>query len=106
MTGLGVQALAQILGGGPVTVSGEQPGQELLGRLARIEVDLLELLARQQQPRLQLQQGGDQDQELGCRLQIELAAALEVIDIRDDHLGQVNLEQVDLLPKDQRKQQV
>ena len=61
-------------GRGAVAVGVEQPREQLLGGLARIELDqLLDLLAGQQQPRLQLQQRRDQDQELGGRLEIELA---------------------------------
>ena len=103
---LRVQAFAQVRGRGAIPVSREQPREQLLGRLAGVELDLLELLARQQQPRFELQQRRDQDQELGRRLEIELAAALEVIDVGDHDFGQVDLEQVDLLAQDQRQQQV
>ena len=84
----------------------EQAGQQLLGRLARVEVDHLLLLAGEQQTRLELEQGRDQDQELGRRLQLELAALLEVVDVGDDDLGQVDLEQIDLLPQHQREQEI
>src|SRR5205807_911341 len=80
--------------------------EQLLGRLARIELDQLLLLARQQQTRLELEQRGDQHQELRRRLQLELALSLQVIDVRDHDLREVDLQQVDLLPEDQRQQQV
>ena len=58
------------------------------------------------QPRLELQQRGDQHQELGRGLEIELAARLEVVEVGEDDVGELDLEQVDLLAQDQRQQQV
>ena len=84
----------------------EQPREQLLDRLLRLEVEALHLLARQHQARLQLQQRGDQDQELGRRLEVELAARLEALDVGEHDLGEVDLEQVDLLVQDQRDEQV
>ena len=84
----------------------EQTGQQLLGRLTRIQLDQLVLLAGQQQAGLELQQGGDQHQELGGRLQVQLASPLQMVDVGDDDLGQVDLEQIDLLAQDQRQQKV
>jgi len=52
---LGGERFAQMLGGGVVALGIEQARQQLLGRLARIEVDLLLFLTRQHQPGLQLQ---------------------------------------------------
>ena len=60
----------------------------------------------QHQPRLQLEQRRDQHQELGGGLEVELAGALEVLDVGQHHVGQVDLEQVDLLPQHERQQQV
>ena len=45
-------------------------------------------------------------EELGRRLEIELAAALEEVEVAEDHVGQLDLEQVDLLAQDEREQQV
>ena len=56
----------------------------------------------QKKPGLQLQEGRDQDEELGGRLEIELAGLLEVVDVSDHDFGQLHLEQVHLLPQDQR----
>ena len=85
----------------------EHPGEQLVGRLARLQVEpLLVLVHGQHQARLQLQQRRDQHEELGGRLEVELARALEVLDVGEHHLGQVDLEQVDLLLEDQRQQQV
>src|ERR1700722_9936016 len=84
----------------------EQPGQELVRRLALVELQRLDLLAGQHQARLQLEQRRDQDQELGRRVEVELPATLEMVDVGDHDLRQVHLEQVDLLAEDQRQQQV
>ena len=62
--------------------------------------------AGQHQPRLELQQRRDQHEELGRRLEIELALGLQVVDVGDHDLGQLDFEQVELLPQDQREEQV
>ena len=83
---------------------GQHPLQQLLRRLGgRQLVELLDLLARQHQPRLELEQRGDQDEELGRGLEVELVARLQVVEVGDDHLGQLDLEQVELLAEDQRR---
>ena len=84
----------------------EQPREQLLRGLVRVEVEPLVLLGGQHQPRLQLQQRGDQDQELGRRLQVQLAPRLEPLDVGEHDLGEVDLEQVDVLVQDQRDEQV
>ena len=85
----------------------EHPAQQLLGRLARLEVEPFVLLvAREHQPRLELQQRGDEHEELGRHLQVELAAGLEVVEVGEHDVGEVDLQQVDLLAQDQREQQV
>ena len=61
---------------------------------------------REQQPRLQLEQRGDQHEELGRRLEVELAARLEVVEVGEHDVGELDLEQVDLLAQDERQQQV
>ena len=99
--------------GGPAARAAEarvlqHPLEQLLGRLGgRQLVELVErLLAGQHQPRLELQQRGDQHEELGRRLEVELALGLEVVDVGDHDLRQLDLEQVELLAQDQREQQV
>jgi hypothetical protein len=86
----------------------EHPLQQLLGGLGRCQlVKLVEhLRARQHQPRLELEQRRDQHQELGRRLEVELALGLQVIDVGDHDLGQLDLQQVELLAQDQGQQQV
>jgi hypothetical protein len=60
---------------GAVAARVEHPLEQLLGRLAGLELEqLVDLLAGQQQARLQLEQRRDQHDELGRRLEVELAA--------------------------------
>ena len=85
----------------------QHPLQQLLGRLGGRElVELGQLLARQHQPRLELQQRRDQHQELRRGLQVQQLGGLEVVQVGDDDVGQLDLEQVDVLAQDQREQQV
>ena len=84
----------------------EQPREQLLGRLLRARGRGPPLLGGQHQARLQLQQRRDQDQELGRRLEVQLAARLEPLDVGEHDLGEVDLEQVDVLVQDQRDEQV
>ncbi len=86
----------------------EHPLEQLLGGLGGPQpVELVEhLLARQHQPRLELQQRRDQHQELGRGLEVERVLGLEVVQVGDDDLREVHLEQVELLAQDQREQQV
>ena len=85
----------------------QHPLDQLLGGLGGRElVELLDLLAGQHQPRLELQQRRDQHQELGRGLEVELLQRLQVVEVGDDDLGEVDLEQVQLLAQDQREEQV
>jgi hypothetical protein len=84
----------------------EHPREELLGGLDGFDVEPLLVVGGKHQPRLQLEQRRDQDQELGGRLEVELTRALEVLDIREDDLGQVDFEEVDLLLQHERQEQV
>ena len=95
-----------MLGGAAVAARLEHAREQLLGGLAGLEVEQLVVLARQHEPRLQLEQRGDQDEELGRDLEVELAARLEEVEVGDDDVGQLDLEQVDLLAQDERQQQV
>ena len=100
-------ALAQPARGAAEARVAQHPLQQLAGRLGGRElVELLDLLARQHQPRLQLQQRGDQDEELGGGLEVELVARLQVVEVGEHDLGQLDLEQVELLAQDQRQQEV
>src|SRR5205085_6333980 len=63
-------------------------------------------LAREHQPRLQLEQRGDQQHEFRRRLEVELAARLEVVEVREHDVRERELEQIDLFAQHQRQQQV
>ena len=85
-------------------------GTRASGRAARRRPPRAELqlgvLGRQQQPRLQLQQGGDQDQELGHRLEVDLADVLEAVDVGEDDVAKGHLGEADLLAQEHGEQQV
>ncbi len=100
------QARGQVVGGAAVAARLEHPRQQLLGGLAGLEIQQLLVVARQHEPRLELQQRGDQHEELRRDLEIELAARREVVEVGDDDLRELHLEQVDLLAQDERQQQV
>ena len=87
------------------TVLGEAP-RELFGRLFRLELRELGLLLREHRARLQLEERGDQDQELAAGVQVELALLGEMLDERDHDLGEIDLLQRQLLAQDEREQQV
>ena len=81
---LGGEPLAQPAGGllhAPVL--GEPP-RELLGRLLRLEIGELGLLLGEQVACLQLEQRGDEDEELAARIEVELVALGQALDERDD----------------------
>ena len=84
----------------------EHPREQLLGRLLGLQLLLVGLLLRQQEARLQLQEGRDQDEELGGRLEVQLVALLEVLDVGDHHLAQLDLREVHALPQHHRHEQV
>jgi len=67
-TGLIAQHAGEVLGRLAVAVRIEQAIEQLRRGLPGVEFDLLDLLAGQHQPGLELEQGGDQHQELGRRL--------------------------------------
>jgi hypothetical protein len=105
--GLRGEDSAQVRRRRPVAPRGEHPREQLLGGLARLEVEELRgILAGKQQPRLQLEQRGHEDDELRCRLEIELAAGVEMVEVGDHDLGQRELAKIDLLTQHQGQQQV
>ena len=106
MTLLRAQTAAEVLRDASIPVGVEQAREQLLGRLAGIKLDRIHLLAGQHQARLEFEQGGDEDEELSREVEVELASALEMIDIGDDDVGEVDLEQIDLLAQDERQQQI
>ena len=84
----------------------EHPREQLLGRLLGRQLELVLLGSRQQQARLELEQRGDQDEELGRRLEVELALLFDVLEIGDHDLAQLDLGERDLLAQHHGHQQV
>ena len=84
----------------------EQTREQLVGRLAGVEIEPLLLLAREHQPRLELEQRSDQHEELGGGFQVQLTRALQMLDVGEHDVREVDLEQVDLLPENQRQEEV
>jgi hypothetical protein len=103
---LRIEPRAQVLGRLAIAVVLEHPREQLLRRLDGLDVEAVVVVGGEHQPRLQLEQRGDQDEELGGRLEIELTGSLEVLDVGQHDLRQVDLEQVDLLPQHERQEQV
>ena len=100
-------ARAQAAAGAAEAARLEHPLQQLLGGLGGLQLVAAPRSSRgQHQPRLQLQQRRDQHQELGRRLEVELARGLQVVEVGEHDLGQLHLQQVDLLAQDQRQQEV
>ena len=104
-----------------------EPAGELLRRLLRIEVAELDLLVREQLSCLQLEERPDQHEELPAGVQVERLAVGErrrqrrrspgegtgsagvegeALDERDDDVGDVHVPRLQLLPQDERQQQV
>ena len=96
-----------MLGGAAVAVVLEHPREQLLGRLARLEVE--PLLA----PRAGSISRDFSSSSAAISTRNSVAAsrsssprALEVLDVGEHDLGEVDLEQVDLLLQHQRQEQV
>ena len=83
-----------------------EPARELLGRLLRAEVGELGGLVGEERARLQLEQRGDEDEELAARLQVERLSLCEQLDEGDDDRGDVDLGEVELLAQDERQEEV
>src|SRR4029077_15607407 len=64
------------------------------------------VLTREQQARLELEQRGDEHDELGGALEVELAGGLEMVEIGEHDIGELQLEEVDLLAQHECQQQV
>ena len=67
-----------------------------------LELGELGLLVGEERARLQLEQRGNQDEELAARLEIQFAALGQPLAERDDDDGHVHLGEVELLLQDQR----
>ena len=71
-------------------VLGEPPRQLLRGRLG-LELGELGVLVREEAAGLQLEQRGDEDEELAAGVEVEAVALGEMLDERDDHLCEIDL---------------
>ena len=83
-----------------------EPARQLLGGLLRLEVGELVRLLGEEAARLQLEQRGDEDEELPARVEVELLALGEPLDERDDDPGDVDLREVELVAQHERQEQV
>jgi hypothetical protein len=83
-----------------------EPPRQLLGRLLGLEVGQLGGLVREEPARLQLEQRGDEDEELAAGVEVELLARGEPLDEGDDDAGDVHVRKVELVAEDERQQQV
>ena len=86
-------------------VLGEAP-RELLGGLLGLELAELGRLVREERARLQLEQRGDEDEELAARLEVELVPLGQALDEGEDDRGDVDLARLELLLQEQREQEV
>ena len=100
------EQLREVGAGVAVAAVLEHPREQLVRGLLRLEVVLVAVVPRQQQTRLQLEQSGDQHEELGRRLEVQLALLLQVLDIGDHDLAELDLGEVDALAQHDRHQQV
>src|SRR5205085_4681357 len=80
-----------------------EPARELLRGLFRLELRELRRLVGEERPRLQLEERGDEDEELAAGLEVD---RLEALAERDDDLGHVHLGRRELLLQDERQEEV
>ena len=83
-----------------------EPPRELLRGLLGLEVGELGRLVREERARLQLEQGGDEHEELAAGLEVELVALGEELDEGQDDRGDVHLARLELLLEQERQQEV
>ena len=83
-----------------------EPPRELLGGGLRLELGELRRLLREEPARLQLEQRGDQHEELAAGLEIELVALQQPLEEREDDPGHVELAQIQLVLQDEGQQEV
>ncbi len=98
--------LGQVRRGVAVAPVLEHPREQLLGGLLRRELELVLLGSGQQQARLELEQGRDEYEELGRRLEVELPLLLDVVEVGDHDLAELDLGERDLLAQDDAHQEV
>ena len=86
-------------------VLGEPPRQLLGGRLG-LELGELGVLLREEAARLQLEQRGDEDEELAAGVEVEAVALGEMLDERDDDLCEIDLAEGKLVAEHERQQEI
>ena len=78
-----------------------EASRELLGGLLGLELAELGRLVGEQRSRLQLEQRGDEHEELAACLEIELVARRHVLDEREDDRRDVDVARLELLLQEQ-----
>ena len=107
-TRLGSQEVGQVRRGLLVRAVLQQPGEQQVAGLEQREVLLvLDVRSRQQPSRLEIEQGGTDDQELGGLSQVPgRAQGAQVADEVVGHLGQGHLGDIELVLADEGQEQV
>src|SRR5438067_2580116 len=82
---------------------GREPPRQLARRLLWLELGELGVLVRKERTRLQLEQRRHQDEELAARFEV---ARVEPLAERQDDLGHVHVDELELLLQDERQEQV
>ena len=83
-----------------------EPPRKLLGGFLGLEVGELRSLVLEESPRLELEQRGDENEELAAGVEVERLPLREPLDEAHDDAGDVHVGQVDFLLQDERQQQV
>ena len=102
---LASRSSSQSGGGADAPVGGEPLGQ-LVRSLLGIEILEVELLGAEELAGLQLEERGDEHEELAAGLEVELVALGEPLDERRDDVGDGHVGQLELLAEDQGQEQV
>ena len=83
-----------------------EPPRELLCRLLGLELPELGGLVREQASRLELEQRGDEHEELPACLQVELVPLRHALDEREHDRGDVDVARLELLSEQERQEEV
>ena len=83
-----------------------EPPRELLGGLLGLELAELGRLVREERARLQLEQRGDEHEELAARLEIELVSLRHELDEGEHDRRDVDVARLELLLQEKREEQV
>src|SRR5439155_22879621 len=83
-----------------------QASRQLLGGLDRRELGKIDLLLGKELARLQLEQRGDEHEELAHGIEVEPLLLGQPFAERDDDRGHVDLRRTQLVLQDERQQQI